>query len=355
MSFKEISFYHFRNLKDGKISQFKKNNFIIGPNGQGKTNFLEALYLLTYCSSFKELKDQNFISLNQNECKINGVRFNNEFEDHFSFFQNARSKEFKINDKTLKDKGELLEYVPAIVFKHDDIFLINGSPEIKRNFFDQILTHTHITYLDLFRKYKKIVKQRNFCLKMENYSVLDALDIQLFEIGKELTKIRAAFIESINLNFNNFYHKFASDDYFYKIEYKASLENLETIDFIKRKRPIDIKFKTTTVGPHRDNYLILQNDIDFSRYASTGQKRVLSLILKLFQAQLIGEKSQKFPVLLFDDVLLELDREKKIAVLKNLPNYSQAFFTVLPSEEMVLFDMEDKKIMSIKNGEISSE
>lgn len=355
MSFKEISFYHFRNLQNGKISQFKKNNFIVGPNGQGKTNFLEALYILTYFSSFKEVKDQNFVTINKPLCKITAIRNNNEMDDSFTFFQNEKSKEFKINNKNIKDKKQLLSYVPAIVFKHDDIFLINGSPDIKRNFFDQILTHIELSYLELFRKYKKIVKQRNYCLKMEHYSVLDALDIQLYEVGQAITKIRADFIVTINNEFDLFYHKFCNDDFFYKIEYKANWEDCSSIEFLKKKRESDIKFKTTTTGPHRDNYIIKQNNIDFSRYASTGQKRILSLILKLFQAQLIGEKKEKYPVLLFDDVLLELDKEKKMTVLHNLPNYSQAFFTLLPSEEIISFDMDDKKIMSIKDGELINE
>lgn len=355
MAFTEIQFHNYRNIKDTKIENFKKNNFIIGLNGQGKTNFLEALYLLTYNSSFKPKKEQNFISAGKDFCHVSCKKTIDQRNLKFKYFEDLKKKEFQINDAKLKSRIELIYYDPTIIFKHDDIFLINGSPEIKRNFFDQLLIQISSFYFEKFLEYKKILKQRNKALKICAFNLLNAFDFQLFQTGMELTKIRTDFINEFNSTFNEFCKKYDKSNSIYKIIYKSSWNLDYDFSLLNKYREQDVFKKTTTTGPHRDQYIILKDNYDFSLYASTGQRRILSLIFKMYQAEIIKRKTQKNPILLFDDVLLELDGKNKKIFLENLPDYEQAFFTVLPSENLENFLFSEKKFFYLKEGVFSNE
>jgi len=356
MFFLNLKFYNFRNIKDQEITFSKKNIFFVGKNGQGKSNILEALYILKYGSSYRSLREQIIIKFDNKECSLLS-NFTFIDDNNIKVIFKNKKREIFLNNKKVKDRIELLEFNPLIIFNHEDLLLINGSPALKRNFFDQTIALCNIEYIEILRKYKKILKQRNSLLKSGNIDVLDIIDDQLLEYGLLIIKHRIDIVNELNLEFNKLYNSITEENEKIKIEYIQSWENNREVakDKLLKDREKDLIYKSTNSGPHRDTFIFRNGNIDFGKTASTGQKRLLALIIKLRQSNMVYNKTQKKPILLFDDVLLELDRLKRNNLLKNIGEYEQAFFTFLPEEPYINYYKDNREIYFVNNGGIKKD
>lgn len=358
MPFSKINYYHFRNIQDQQLTFHSKNIIFIGKNAQGKTNLLESIYLLSFGSSFKSIKEKNFIHLNENSASlIAEVAYHHQTNKIQLNFQQEKIS-ITIDKNPIKDRKELLNFFPLIIFKYEDIFLINGSPELKRNFIDQVISLSYLPYIDDLRRYKKILKQRNALLKngkeaCVSNKLLDILDEQLAEAGACLIQYRFSVIKEFNESFGRLFNQITESDNQLSLRYLPSWKK-NALQEIRQNRERDFYYKTTTSGPHRDQYVILKDEFDFSKIASTGQKRVLALLLKLNQAFLITQKRNEKPVFLFDDVLLELDGIKKQKLLQYLPDYEQAFWTFLPEENYRQLQLTDLTVFKVNDGRVEA-
>ena len=249
-----------------------------------------------------------------------------------------------LDGKRVEDRKELLSVAPAIVFCHEDMEFVAGTPERRRWFFDQTRSLWDPLYLDDLRKYRHVLKSRNALFRRdgpsrprldnETSAMLDALDPQLARYGLELKHKRLKTAEEFSLVFEPLYREISGIAGI-GVRYLPSWKEDELDGVIAQlfeKRETDISFGASLSGPHRDRYLFTRNGEDFSGKASTGQRRLLALLLRIAQARVFTEKTGKKPVLLLDDVLLELDGEKRRKFLSVMPEYEQAFFTFLPGE-----------------------
>ena len=208
------------------------------------------------------------------------------------------------------------------------------------------------SYIDIFRKYKKIVKSRNNILKSRNFELLDAIDYQLAKSGLDIINRRTKTIFSFNSVFSKLFEEVCGIDNV-KIEYTASWKK-STIDevliHLSEKRSHDIELNTTLSGPHRDRIRFIRNHTSYIPTASTGQRRLLSLLLRTAQATYYTNITGKLPVLLMDDVLLELDPEKRQKFMAVLPKYDQLFCTFLTGEPYKAYKKTSTKVYTVKNG-----
>jgi DNA replication and repair protein RecF len=366
MKFSSLRTFGFRNLKPAETKFDGKDIFFVGENGQGKSNFLEAIYFCSYASSFRGALDKEIILTGTNECSVqanvlydtsndNTLPINDEI---LIKIQNDK-KSILINNKNIKERKELISIAPSIVFCHEDMRFINGSPEQRRWFFDQNLCLCDLEYVDDLRKYKKILKTRNSLLKelkekkQNRTDLLDVLDPQLAEYGLRLMEKRKKEIINFSENFGPFYKIVSGMDHI-DVEYEASWKDNDINNIminLQNKREREVFAGLTLSGPHRDNYYFTQGGIDFSRKASTGQKRLMALLLRVAQARRFYTANNKKPILLLDDVLLELDGEKRIKFLSILPEYDQAFYTFLPEEPYNNYKKSDTLVYAITGGE----
>jgi DNA replication and repair protein RecF len=213
-----------------------------------------------------------------------------------------------------------------------------GSPEDRRWFFDQTQSLYDQLYLDDFRNYRKILKSRNIILKkphnLSTVPMLDVLDPQLAFYGVNLMKKRAEAAGLFSNVFTSLYEQVSGIKNI-AVRYVPSFKETEVgaiTASLKGKRENDTTFGATLSGPHRDRYVFTCDNMEFSKSASTGQRRLLALLLRVAQARRFSAVTGKKPVLLLDDVLLELDPEKRRKFLEVLPEYDQAFYTFLPEE-----------------------
>jgi len=375
MFFSSLRTTSFRNLYDAEISTGAKDVFLVGENGQGKSNFLEALYFCAYASSFRTVRDSEIARNGTNSDAKDfsaEVKLCDSVNDKILVKYENGKKQILINDKRAEDRKELLSIAPSIVFCHEDMEFVNGSPERRRWFFDQTLSLYDPVYLEDLRRYRRVLKSRNTILRdnalgklAENPEpVLDALDPQFAMYGIKLMEKREKASEEFSALFGSLYEE-VSGIKGIKVRYIQSWKNPEPcellsdyiVDRLRQRRSSELAAGLSLSGPHRDRYQFAHNaaggTVDFTIKASTGQKRLLALLLRAAQARRYSKETGSKPILLLDDVLLEMDGEKRRRFLSVLPAYDQAFYTFLPEEPYQHYQKSDTLVYKVKDGELT--
>jgi DNA replication and repair protein RecF len=355
MPFLSLSFTNFRNLEDKTIDLLSKEIFFIGENGQGKSNLLEALYISAYGSSFRTRIENEIVKKTTNAYSLRSLyKQSDEKTDSISItWQNSKKKILK-NSKTIKDRKELINTIPCVLFSHEDLDFAIGAPERRRFFIDQALSMYDILYIDISRKYNRILKSRNTILKNDclQFDMLDVYDTELISYGMQIVKKRNAIILQFNTIFPRLYEEVTGITNV-TLRYDSSW-NKKTTEEIKKtiilKRESEKIMKTTLSGPHRDRISFIKDKKAFMPSASTGQRRLAALLLRICQAIHYGEVTYKKPVLLMDDVLLELDPDKRQKITSMLPSYDQLFCTFLPGEPYERYKHSTTRVYNVKEG-----
>jgi len=361
--FLSLSLVNFRNLSNESIDLSSNEIFFCGENGQGKSNLLEALYYSSYASSFRTHNESELIKNGENAFNIRSIFREENGITHSTSMTVERkeklSKKIEKDGKYIKDRKELINTMPCVLYSHDDMDFITGEPERRRFFIDQSLSMYDVLYIDLIRKYKRILKNRNICLKEGKYELLETYNYQLAMTGIEIQDKRKKAIFKFNQIFGKIFEEITGIDGV-SIKYSPSWhneENLPNIDFIinyiKSKFESEKVMQTTMTGPHRDRINFVKNGEDFVSKASTGQRRLLALILRSAQAIYYNQISGRKPVLLMDDVLLELDPDKRQMLTEKLPPYEQLFCTFLPGEPYKRYINSSTKVYKIVKGKWS--
>jgi DNA replication and repair protein RecF len=357
MVFTEIRTYNFRNLENGSINSDYNELFLVGENGQGKTNFLEAVYLLCYGSSFRTLSKKALIRFGHESCAVEGIyRDSSRSSGKIRIEISASLRTIEIDEKKISDRKELIYFFPCILFSHDDTEYIAGTNDKRRQFIDQTLCLFDPDYVDTLRKYRKILAFRNTALKEKRIGLLDAYDEQISETGLGLIAKRRQLIEEFGSVFTPLFKEVTGITAGLRIEYrpswKASNSGEIISSFLYPRRTMDLESGITSTGPHRDACFFKIEEANFPMFASMGQIRVAALTLRIGQAVFFSQKTGKKPLMLFDDALLELDPQKKRNFLDRIPDYAQAFFAFLPDEPYVSYGSGNKKVLSVKEGVI---
>lgn len=355
MPFTSIRTVGFRNLQDGEVQTDAPEVFLVGENGQGKTNFLEAVYFCSFASSFRGAKDTELMRVGETDCSAS-ARLSGGSSERIQITVQDGKKTVSLDGKRLADRTALLDIVPSVVFCHEDMEFVAGPPERRRWFFDQSLSLYDSLYLEDLQKYRKILKTRNALIKNRDSSMLDVIDPQIASYGIEIMKKRAEASKAFSETFGPLYQAVSAIQGV-SVRYAPSWKG-ESVDEVVQgliaKRESDLLFGTSLSGPHRDRYTFVQGGGEFARRASTGQRRLLALLLRAAQAQRYSSASGRRPVLLLDDVLLELDPEKRRRFLEVLPAYDQAFFTFLPGEPYERYQKDRTLVYHVEGGRVEA-
>ena len=355
MRFEKIRIINFRNISSSVVDIDREDIVLIGENAQGKTNFLEAVYTLCYASSFKTPSLKEAIKHGEDGFFIEAT-FLNDYKErqYISFSFDGSKRNIILDGKKVTDRKELIYNFPCIVFCHEDIEFLKGEPDVRRKFFDQMMSLSDPSFLDDIRLYRNVLSKRNAAIKMADKSLMGLYDERLARYGLSIMEKREKAVEVFNSIFPSLFSLVSGgkDDLF--IQYQKSWQNVssaeEIVDILNDTRERDLKMLTTTSGIHRDRFVVRDKNGIFSQSGSTGQLRLCSLIFRIVEALVFEESTGKKPILLFDDVLLELDSTKRKLFLNEIDSYSQAFFTFLPKE--IYFDESHKSPLcyTVKDG-----
>ena len=356
MYFTNIQATQFRNLSSESIPVGKRQVLLIGENGQGKTNFLEAIYALCYGSSFRTPNMNDMIQHEKEGFRLCGTFVDNDKMEHtVSLLFKESKRTITLDGKIITDRKDLIYIMPCIVFSHEDIWFVNGEPEQRRKFFDQTMSLYDPLFFDDLRKYKHVLRQRNQAVKDRREDLLSIYDLQLAHYGISIQQERTKVVYDFNRIFPSLYEKVSETNSNISIVYRPSWRSCatdkEVVDALRSTRDRDFALETTSSGIHRDRFIVMAGTKQFSEIGSTGQLRLASLLFRVAQMRFFTMKTGKQPVILVDDVLLELDHEKRNRFLEMIDGYDQVFFTFLPEEQYFsVIPSKESIIYTVKEG-----
>jgi DNA replication and repair protein RecF len=350
-----IRLQQFRNYSDDSFEFEPGVNIIVGPNGSGKTNLLEAILTISIGKSYR-VRDQDLIQFQKPWARLDA---NNDGENRtIKLVQESTraKKSYVFDDKEYK----LLtrnHIVPIVLFEPDHLQLLHGQPELRRNFLDDLLEQTVPGFITTRKHYRRVLSQRNALLKSFKKPSKDQLfvwNLRLSELGGSVVKYRMELVESIAKKLPDLYQNIAgskSTEVTIKYQSKIPHASYETTllkaleDYYER----DIERGFTSLGPHRDDFMILFNDHPASEAASRGEVRTALLALKIYELELLEKTHSKKPILLLDDVFSELDGKRRHALAGFLKDH-QTFITTTDADLVLDSQMQNNTVIPISKA-----
>jgi DNA replication and repair protein RecF len=359
LKIKKLTLKNYRNYENASIVFDDGLTIITGKNAQGKTNLLESIYFLAIAKSLRVSKEKHLIKETAERATINATILKQIGNVDIKIILDSKTKKtIKINDTPVSRVAELLGNLNAVYFSPDEMKLIKESPENRRRFLDVAISQINKHYFYSLLKYEKILSHRNKLLKqgrtLEDIKPsLEIFTTQLINEGAYIITMRKKFVESL-LPFVQKTHLYISDGENLDIKYLTTAG--ETIEEVKENldkvfaKGLEKDFlqRTTTNGPHRDDIKITLDGKDIKLFGSQGQQRTATLSLKLAECEILKERSGDYPVLLLDDVLSELDENRR----KKLLNFSKKMQTILTCTEFEEKDFKGYTLIKIESGKL---
>lgn len=348
---------NFRNYGFAEVHFHDKTNILYGDNAQGKTNILESIFVCGTTKSHKGCKDKELIQIGQEEAHIR-VHLDKKGISHRidMHLKKSRGKGIAIDGIPIKRSAELLGFVNTIFFSPEDLRIIKNGPSERRKFINMELCQLDPVYLHDLGEYNKVLVQRNKLLKQIYFTpslkdTLDIWDMKLLEYGSAIIERRSHFIKEISEIVERVNEKLTGGKERIKMLYEPDVMIDEFEKKLKASREKDLKLNSTNVGPHRDDLCFLNGEIDLRKFGSQGQQRTCALSLKLAEIELVKNRIHDTPVLLLDDVLSELDRNRQNYLLDSIDDI-QTIITCTGIEEFVDSRLTLDRIFHVVEGTI---
>jgi len=359
MHIKYLQLINFRNYNSLVIQLNKGTNVFVGDNAQGKTNILEAIYYCSLAKSHRTNRDKELINWNGTDAYIKlyvcKTRLDKKIE--IKIFKEGR-KGVNINSIKVQKLSELVGSFNVIMFSPEDLNIVKDSPSYRRKFLDIELCKLSSHYYYSLTQYKKILNERNSTLKKwnTNIDIIDVYDKQLSEFGAIIIRDRITYLENLNKKGKTIHSDITSNSEEIEIKYLTPIKELDNIQeklymLLCKNRKRDIEIKTTSIGPHRDDFSININGMDVRIFGSQGQQRTTVLTIKFSALAIIKELTGEYPVLLLDDVLSELDTKRQEYILNSIKEV-QTLITCTGINDIRKYLNAESKIFEVMSGEL---
>jgi DNA replication and repair protein RecF len=306
-------------------------HLLIGDNAQGKTNILEAIYLLATLRSFRGVGGAQMVRHGQ-KGYFAGAEVMSQAGHEIKMYWSPAERKLTLDHQPVRKLSDYLGTLRAVVFCTEDLQLVKGTARLRRRFMDLLLTQSHPIYLPLLQRYAAALRSRNALLKQRapDETALEGFTRQLLDAGRELMKFRRELLPRVAPLARAAYGRVARDAEKLELEYQPSVREDFALE-LARNRAREKVFRSTIIGPHRDDLLLQLDGKSAARYASEGQKRSIAIALKMTQAEYLATVHGAPPILLIDDVMGELDAGRRAAFLPLLNKAetarSQVFMT----------------------------
>lgn len=375
MKIKSLKLLYFRNYLSTNIEVHPSLNVLVGNNANGKTNIIESIFCLALGKSYRTKSDSECIMFGETATAMSCIVNKNNRELDIMLGINNKGKSAKIAGIKKTKLTDFVGELNVVLFSPEDLQIVKGSPALRREFMNREFYQFSRIYHKYYLMYQHLLKQRNSYLKdmrknpkdEMSLAYLETLTSQLAKVALYITKERVSFVQDISkLTYKNMLN-ISNGQETLKIKYKSSVldalniaeindesfteENLTKV--IMKKSFDDIMRGSTKIGPQHDDLEFYINDLDAKMYASQGQQRSIVLSLKLAEINYLKEKTGTYPVLLLDDVLSELDKNRQLKLLDAINENVQTFITT-PSISDIKEDLLKKaKVFKIEDGNIS--
>lgn len=359
MKFDTLKLYNFRNYDSLSLNFAPKLNIIYGKNGSGKTNIVEALYVLALTKSFRTKDDLNLIKKGEISTRLEGKVKTNYFND-YQIIINEQGKKAKINNNSEQKLSNYISNINIVLFQPDDQMLLKLSPSVRRKMLNIEISQLNKDYINYLNDYNRILKQRNFYLRElminSNASVdyLNILTDKLIDNGIRICEERKKFIDMINENISSIYlNIFKKGDLKVKYISHYLTKNKEEIKKIyDSKLKYDINVGKTNFGIQHDDIDFILDEESIKEWGSIGEQKNAIISFKLSELEIFKRKKGVSPILILDDIFSELDKTKVKNIIKMLDRDIQTFITTTEIERVNKKLAMDAKIFKVTEGKV---
>ncbi|WP_088536840.1 DNA replication/repair protein RecF [Geobacter sp. DSM 9736] len=352
----------FRNLEESTLSFGSRFNIFHGNNAQGKTNLLEAIFILGTMKSFRLAKNQDLIGWDQASSLISGSVEKDCVSREITLLIERQGKKVRVDRKAVSRLSDFFGSLNVVVFSPEDLAMIKAAPETRRRYLDRAVFSSDLTYLRHFHEYGKLLRHRNSLLRSGDTGSLDIWSRKLVETGAKIITSRLTYIEAINPLVSGFYRQIAGKDESAEIAYQPHCLDRDRLvpdpeahfseRLLARERE-ELQRGTTVIGPHRDDLEFLLDGKLLRVHASQGQQRTFVLALKMAEIEYLRTKFTFPPVLLLDDMTSELDKDRNGNLMEFLESRQmQVFITTTTLQNIKLHDIEKYPSFHIEAGRV---
>lgn len=368
MHVQQLSLLDYRNYEELELTFHPGIHLFIGDNAQGKTNLLEALYVLALAKSHRTSKDSELIRHDQQLASIKALVEKKQGLLPLELYISKKGKKAKVNHLEQKRLSNYIGSLNVVMFAPEDLELVKGSPQVRRRFIDMEIGQISPMYIYYLSQYHKLLHQRNALLKdwnkrVENRPLIDIFTAQLVRVAAKILVQRCQFVRLLESWASPIHEQITQGEERLEITYLPSLPIGEEMGEEELIKLLTAKFEEirereeergiTLFGPHRDDLKFKVNGFDVHSYGSQGQQRTTALSLKLAEIELIKAEVGEFPILLLDDVLSELDDKRRAHLLKTIENKVQTFVTNTSLEGTDWPSLKQATIYQVRKGSVT--
>ena len=371
MYLKKMTLKNFRNYRDVNLVFSPQINVLIGENAQGKTNLLEAIYVLAMARSHRTNNERELVNFAKDEALIQGILERKLGKLKLELFLGKKGKKAKVNHLEQAKLSQYIGQMNVILFAPEDLALVKGSPAVRRKFIDMEFGQIDAHYLYNLSQYRVLLKQRNHYLKQlqlkkaKDLVLLEVLSDQIAAFGAEIIAKRIIFLDELEKYAQGVQAQITGQKEELKFNYDTSVENIYEKDVKQLYTDLKKLYETnqskeifqgsTLYGPHRDDVQFLINKKNVQVFGSQGQQRTTALAVKLAEIDVMKNETGEYPILLLDDVLSELDGARQTQLLRAIQDRVQTFLTTPSMSEVTRKLIKDPKVFRIEAGNIKNE
>ena len=364
MWLKRISILNYKNLEQAELAFSRKMNCIIGKNGMGKTNLMDAVYYLSFCKSATNPIDSQNIRHEQDFFVLQGFyeTEGGDPEEVYCGLKRRQKKQFKRNKKEYTRLSDHIGLIPLVMVSPADTLLIAGGSEERRRFMDVVISQFDREYLDALIRYNKALVQRNTLLKAElepDEELMNVWEEMMASTGEVVFRKRQQFIEEFIPIFQSYYSYISQNQEEVKLSYQSHAAEGDLLALLRANRQRDRVMGYSLKGIHKDDLIMQLGEFPMKREGSQGQNKTYLIALKLAQFEFLKRTgSGTTPLILLDDIFDKLDalRVEQIVKLVAGDNFGQIFITDTNRDHLdrILKKIEgDYKLFEVENGEVS--
>ena len=358
MEITSLKLVNFRNFDSLELNFSNNKNIIIGDNGVGKTNIVEAIFVLALTKSFRTNDDMLLVKNDKDYFKIEGV-VKSTFVNNYKIVYQDGIKTVKINNNKINKFSDYISNINVILFNINDLKLIKDTPSTRRKLINLEISELDNNYIKYLNYYNKILKQRNSYLKslygkQVNYDYLAIIDSQLVDYGLKIRDIRNNFVNKINDIISSVHVKLGGNNdlnIYYKTDYQY-FDKEYLLNLYAKNINRDINLGSTQIGIHKDDFIFNIDGNDIKNFASEGQQKNSVIAFKFAELEIFKEKTGEYPILILDDLFSELDIKKINKILNYISEDIETFITTTDLKKIKKCYLKFSKIFEFKNGEI---
>lgn len=346
MYIEKVNIYNFRNFQNESINLINGTNVFYGDNAQGKTNFIESVFVSSMGKSFKSLKEKDLILFGEKNSCISVYYHKNGRLNENRVLLGEKKKLF-INKVPIAKRIDFIGKLNTVLFTPQELSVIREGPYHRRKFMDLCISQMRIKYMHTLASYNKVLEQKNKLLKENKTDLLDIWNEKLAQYGSMIIWYRLSFIKRIKPILADVYKQIAGKEEILKAAYISSVKAEEGdssekimqnfMEELYRIKDTEINDGYSLTGPHRDDILFYINGKNARSFASQGQQRSIVLALKTVQTQLFYEETGEYPILLLDDIASELDEKRRNFLFDKIKNM-QVIITCTDAEKLRFYE-----------------